>query len=345
MVLVDGVAEAGDGPTRTLALDPGLRRFEVRASDGRSDRFELGLASGTPAAHAVRLAPATEVSTPRVSNAQAQAAFEHGRRSLLERRYDDAARAFQDAARLDPTPGTWRWLGVTLRSMGRYTESLAAFERYFAAPEEDVTEEQFAQMRVAVAEMRRALARLTVIARPAGATLLIDARPRPMGAAEVTVDPGAHVVELRADGHRPHRQEVELRPGEQLTVVAHLLVIAGRIIVEPSVVGAAVEIDGRAAGRGRVEQEAAPGEHMVEIRAADHEPLRRAVRVVAGGATRFDATLVRRGRPGWVAPALIVGGAVAVGGAVIAGVAYLARGTAAPTPDAWATYQELLTVR
>jgi hypothetical protein len=46
-----------------------------------------------------------------------------------------------------------------------------------------------------------------------------------------------------------------------------------------------------------------------------------------------------------VAPALIVGGAVAVGGAVIAGVAYLARGTAAPTPDAWATYQELLTVR
>ncbi len=195
-MLVDGAAEAGEGPTRVLLLDPGLRRFEVRTSDGRSERFELTLASGAPAAHAVSATlaatTAVTVAAPTLAHAEAQAAFERGREAALARRNDQAAAAFHDAARLEPTPGTRRWLGVTLRGMGRYTESIAALERYLAAPEVGVAPTQLEEVGRAVGEMRRSLAQLTVTLQPTSAALQVDGRTRAMEAgAMIAIDPGA----------------------------------------------------------------------------------------------------------------------------------------------------------
>lgn len=342
-VLVDGAAVPGAGATRALTLDPGTRHLEVRAGAGRSERFDVALEAGARATRAVTSAPAGHaVARPTLTGAQAQAAFERGRLALLGRRYDDAARAFEEAAALEPTPGTWRWLGVTLRSMGRYVDGIAAFERYAAAPEPAATPEQRAQVQEALRAMRLALARVEV-SPPAGASLLVDGRERRVEEGVVSLDPGPHAIELRAEGHRPQRHDVDLAPGGRLTLRAHLEPLPARVAVEPSVAAAQVTIDGLAAGRGRVEREVAPGEHALEISADGYEPLRRTVRVAAGAAVRVDATLVRRRLPGWVVPVAVAGGLLVAGG-LTAAVVLATRGTEPPLPTSWGNFAEALTL-
>ncbi|MFO0604615.1 MAG: PEGA domain-containing protein [Polyangiales bacterium] len=346
-VLVDGAPEPAGGTTRSLPLDPGLHRFEVRTADGRSERFELTLVAGTPAARALTLAPAaapTEAATPPpFTHVAAVDAFRRGAETLRAGRLDEAVVALQEAVRLEPTPGTWRWLGVTLRGLGRYLESVEAFERYLAAPEPDATVARLEEVQLAVGEMRRSLARLTVTVRPATASLLVDGRVRAPGSEPLLVNPGPHAVELRAEGYETNRREVELTPGGQLVVTADLAPQAGRLVVEPSVPGAVITVDGAEAGRGRVERAVAAGEHAVEIRAEGHEPLQRRVTVTRGGVVRVDAVLVGRRLPGWVVPVAVAGGLLVAGG-VTAAVVLATRGTEPPLPTSWGNFAEALTL-
>jgi hypothetical protein len=189
-------------------------------------------------------------------------------------------------------------------------------------------------MQLAVGEMRRSLARLTVTVQPASASLLVDGRVRALGAEPLLVNPGPHAVELRAEGYETNRREVELTPGGQLVVTADLAPQAGRLVVEPSVPSAVVTVDGAEAGRGRVERTVAAGEHQVEIRAEGHEPLQRRVTVTRGGVVRVDAVMVGRGLPGWVVPVAVAGG-VALAGGVVAAVLLLQPETAVVVEDKW----------
>lgn len=202
-------------------------------------------APGAASTETITRPTAPTLDAPAVRSALAAAAFARGRQALLARRNDEAADAFHEAVRIEPTAGTWRWLGVTLRGMARYTEAIAAFERYLAAPEADATAEQLAQAHVALAEMRRALGTLVVTVSPSRTTLLVDARPRSIGAGEVELDPGEHVVELRAEGYRTLREEINLRPGGQAVLNVRLEANAPSRNVPPPV---AVEAAGPGAG-------------------------------------------------------------------------------------------------
>jgi tetratricopeptide (TPR) repeat protein len=345
-VLVDGAVEAGTGATRTLTLDPGLRRFEVRTSDARSERFELTLSTGTPASRAVTLrAAAAPVVAPTITNAGAVAAFQRGLQSLRAQppRYDEASEAFHEAANLEPSPGTWRWLAITLRGMQRYTESLAAFNRFLADPGPNATPAQLNEARTAAADARRWLARLDVTIEPRSATLLVDGRVREVSATGLTLDPGEHAIELRAEGHAPIHQTVTLARGGQAVLNLRMEALRGRLVIEPSVANATVLVDGQSAGAGRVGRESAAGEHLVEISAPGHESYRRTVRVMAGGVMRVDATLVRRGLPGWVTPVAVAGGILVAGGVATA-IVFATRTQDEYSPN-WASIAEGIVLR
>jgi hypothetical protein len=114
----------------------------------------------------------------------------------------------------------------------------------------------------------------------------------------------------------------------------------GELRVEPSVDGAAVAVDGTPRGVGAVTLRLAGGPHRVEVRALRHRPWSREIIVVSGTSIRVLAALeAERGTPGWVLPAAVVGGAALLAGVGL-GVAWLARGTEAPSMGSWGTLVE-----
>lgn len=272
---------------------------------------------------------------------------ERGVRALRERRFLDAQLALEEAARRTPTPATWFNLGLAYRGLGRNTAAIEVFERFLSAPPPGTEPARVQAVRDIIEALRRSLASLAVRVVPASAALRVDDREVPLGA-PLALDPGRHVLEFTAEEHRPERREVTLLPGGQTIFELSLARVSrapGRLVIEPSIAGAAVHIDGEPAGRGTVAREVPPGEHVVEVSVAGHRTLRRVVSVTEGGTVRMDAALVpdARSARGWVLPVVIAGSVVAAVG-VTALVVWATRGTEPPLQGGWETVHESIVV-
>jgi len=285
---------------------------------------------------------------PRFSHAQdqaglARAAFERGVSAADEGRYADAAVAFEASYRARAVPVVLHNLGLAYRAMGRNRAAIDAFERYLGAPAADATQADLSVVRDAVRTLRAALVTVAVSTTPPDASVTVDGRPEAVQNGTLTLDPGTHAFDIRADGYAPARRELRLSNGARarLDVTLTAMDSGGRLLVEPSVAAARVSIDGNAVGTGHVETVVAPGEHTVEIRATGYELFRRTVNVGARGLVRVDANLSRvataGGRGGnaavWAVP-LTVGGSLLVAGAVILGVV-LGGGRMQPPTGTW----------
>jgi len=261
--------------------------------------------------------------TPRSSNAQdsavaARAAFDRGVAAADEGRYADAAAAFEASYRARPLPVVLHNLGLAYRAMGRNRAAIDAFERYLALPGGDAAGSAGArEIREAIVSLRASLVDVVLAVIPSDASVTIDGRPESATGGRITLDPGVHVVELRAAGYVPVRREVRLASGAQTRLDDHLTLARsdGRLRVEPSVPIAIVSIDGRVAGTGAVEVDASLGDHVVDIAATGHQPFHRVVRIQSPGLVRVDAQLASTApaRSGWVVPVAIGGIAAALG--------------------------------
>src|SRR5207247_2497550 len=103
----------------------------------------------------------------------------------------------------------------------------------------------------------------------------------PLTGAEVTLDPGAHVIELNADGYRTFRQEVNLAPGGTLEISAQLepTAWAARLVVTASVPAATVYIDDQFVGTGHADRHLPAGDHRIEVHAPGFDVYHRSVRI------------------------------------------------------------------
>jgi hypothetical protein len=81
--------------------------------------------------------------------------------------------------------------------------------------------------------LERARTRLHVETSTAGANIMVDGRRLGPGPIDTDVDPGEHVVEVSAAGHRTVRREVELSPGEVVRWQADLVPAGDQIIESP----------------------------------------------------------------------------------------------------------------
>ncbi len=275
----------------------------------------------------------------------ARRAFERGVTSLQLGRHGEALLAFQESYQLRPAPVVLYNLGLALRGLGRYRDAIDAFQRYLAAPEQGADASRLTAIRDETSQMQRSLIRLSVTVRPAGATVSIDGRPQTLEQGLLLTDPGAHVIEIAANGFRQFRQERTWRAGSESTLDVQLEPSSdGRLVVTPSVPDALIRVDGAPAGTGRADQPVLPGSHRIEVRAPGYEPFARTVRVGSSATVRIDAVLVRStGGGGVVAGVLIVGSLLAAGG-IIAGVVVSNGLQAEPYNAAWANV-EALTVR
>lgn len=274
-----------------------------------------------PFARRAALVLALAAAAPRAAAAQAadpaREAFEAGLRSLAERRFGDAAAAFERSSALRPLPVVHYNLALAYRGMGRYLLAIDRFDRYLDAPDASATPERLAAIREEVDDLRRRLVTLTVSASPADATVSVDGHPLPAGTTSVTLDPGPHALDVVRAAHRPEHRELTLDPGARVPLAVPLAPLRdGRLQVECAVTTARISIDGRSDFRGRASLPLAPGEHRVEVSAEGYLPYRRAVTVGPTGTVRLDVSLAERPNLalrwglGLGASAVVVGAAV-----------------------------------
>lgn len=296
--------------------------------------FALALALATATPTVLAQAPPRPAAQPVApDDPQAEADYQRGAQAFRDRRYADARVAFGASVSRRPTPARLFAYGQACRNSGHYVDAVSAFERFLATPPAADDGQTRAQVRDQVALLRRSIVTLRVEVTPARFSLHVDGQAALVANGSLALDPGAHVIELGAEGHQGQRREVTLEAGQEIVLRVDLPAADARVVVEPDVTTATVTIDGRVAGRGRVDVELPFGDHLVEIEAAGYQPWRRPVRLDAAGTVRLAATLSRRGLPGWVLPVSIAGGVALVGGAIALGVALSSGGASDALPS------------
>lgn len=281
--------------------------------------------------------------TPPSSPDEARAAYEQGVGSLAEGRFHDAALALERSSRLRPLPVVTYNLALAYRGLGRYGDAVQAFERYLRSPEATASPERLSAIREELAELRRAVVRVSTSVQPPDASLTVDGRAlAPLAAGEsLALDPGTHVFEWTAVDHRSERRELACAPGASLTLDVRLVPLQeGRLAIDVTPPSASVWLDGRPLAVGALDGPSPPGEHHVELSAPGYVTARRTVRVGATGLVRLSVSLERTRTPSWVLPTALAGTA-AVLGALAVGLYFGLRPTIpAPRVGTWDNVSE-----
>jgi len=155
---------------------------------------------------------------------RADALFEEGTRLMDEGRYDRACPALQESLVIDPATGTALALARCFEKAGKLASAWSAYldaeARAYASGQQE--REDAARLQAASLAPRLPYIAITLggdVATALGLVLELDGRAIAKGALgpPIPVDPGYHVVEVRADKKQPDRRvlriaEAETRP-------------------------------------------------------------------------------------------------------------------------------------
>lgn len=148
----------------------------------------------------------------------AREAYARGLESFRAQRYAEALLSFESSYRAEPRPEVLYNIGLVQRALGRYLDAVDSWERFLAGDTSAVGAAVTQQARDGVVALRSMLATVTLRAQPACDEVLIDGRPARVEAGVIRVDPGQRVLECRAAGHAPSRQDLRLGLSERRDV-------------------------------------------------------------------------------------------------------------------------------
>lgn len=172
--------------------------------------FTLGL--GVLAA----TAPVAHAQDARALTREALREFERGN-------FEEARALFLRAHELEPSARLERGAGMAAFEVRDYVQAYRLLQRALASDQRPLTEAQRAETRALLERTQAFLGRFQFSLSPPGATLQIDLRPperEPDGAVLLSV--GQHSVVVEAPGHRSREQALEVRGGEDETLIIRL---------------------------------------------------------------------------------------------------------------------------
>ena len=216
-------------------------------------------------AHAQDAQPTAVESAPAApETSRARTLFEQGLQAAEEGRWADALPLFEESYALSNELAALYNLGATLRALGRHVESRDALRRRLADPR-PIAPELRTEVEAMLADEESRIAVLRVEGGESieSLRLQLDAREVPAPAAwplELSLDPGAHVLEASAPGRVDQRWEGRLASGDRQAVVLDLpLVPRGEEVWESPwfwVIVGAVVVGGAVAGAVIAQEEA-----------------------------------------------------------------------------------------
>lgn len=145
----------------------------------------------------------------------AREAYARGLESFRAQRYAEALLSFESSYRAEPRPEVLYNIGLVQRALGRYLDAVDSWERFLAGDTSAVGAAVTQQARDGVVALRSMVATVTLRAQPACDEVLIDGRPARVEAGVIRVDPGQRVLECRASGYAPSRQDLHLGLSER----------------------------------------------------------------------------------------------------------------------------------
>ncbi|AKF10233.1 hypothetical protein [Sandaracinus amylolyticus] len=257
------------------------------------------------------------------ARAQSRARFERGVQLLADAAYADAVRELEAARSLYPTASIHFNLGLAYRGTGRARDAIDSFERFLAAVGSTGDPARVEEVNRYLRTLRSTLARLRIQVSPSDAQVSIDGQPAAVGAAEIALDPGRHVIVATAREHAELRREVELAPGSSTTEVLALERVStrGTLVLDVTPEDAAVSLDGAPRGAGDQQIELDPGAYTLAVSAGGRD-VTRAFSIAAGERLGLSLEVPQGGEDlTWL---WVVLGVVAVGAAagVTAAVLY-----------------------
>ncbi len=147
--------------------------------------------------------------------------FEEGRAALKARQFREACRALDESQKLDPAPGTALNLALCFEQLGKLATALAHYQSVIADLPASDERAKFAAEQVVTLGPR--VPKLTIVPAPGlpdGASVALDGVG--VAAADLEtplpVDPGEHVVGVRAPGREDRSYRVALAEGSTRTV-------------------------------------------------------------------------------------------------------------------------------
>lgn len=157
------------------------------------------------------------------ARAQAREQFGAGVQRYEQGDYQGALEAFQEAYRLAPHPMVRVNMANCYEHLGRPLEALHHFER-FLAESENATRQQRREVQAAIGRLQQQIAEVRLSVAPDGALVTIDGaetRRSPI-LDPIRLTPGTHRIEVRLDGYRTDRREIEVVGGQPQRVTVQL---------------------------------------------------------------------------------------------------------------------------
>jgi len=248
-----------------------------------------------------------------------------GDEAMGDLRYAEALELYTESYALVPNPALLYNRGRALEALARFPEALAQIERFAREAPLDL-KKRVPQLDELIETLRRNVCTLKLDISVEGARVLLRSeqiaespvvRPLPVNAGRAT-------LEVVAEGYRPFKKQVVLPGAGELSLEIALEPLSDRgvLIVEASVAGAVVYVDGERAGTSPVQRDLKAGRHEVRVVREGFEAAETTGVVHAGKTTRLDITLDQK--PGlaqkwwfWTGVSVLVLGGAAAGYALL----------------------------
>ena len=160
--------------------------------------------------------------------ALAQSLFDRGRELMAAKKYAEACDKFAESEKLDPSVGTELNLGLCYESQGKNAAAWAAYRAAGARARRDGRRDREQAARDRAAALEPKLSRLTLALAPGadvpGLEVRLDGTLLGRASWDVAapVDPGSHIVEVRAPGYHSwaSKLDIETPTTRQITIPA-----------------------------------------------------------------------------------------------------------------------------
>lgn len=136
------------------------------------------------------------------------------------------------------------------------------------------------------------VASLSIVSTPANSRITVGDTRLQAPVQQHTIETGAYLITVESDGYDTFSDVIALSSD---TTLAIELILQGRLVVESSVRGAAVTINGQRIGRTPLNRPMAKGNYRVMVSAEGYSTYSSQVRVESGNDARIVASLQRQG--------------------------------------------------